>query len=31
VVQPEGKNAMSASAWANGARLSGSKESVSLA
>lgn len=30
-VQPEGKNPMSASAWANGARLAGSKETVSLA
>lgn len=30
-VQPEGKNPMSASAWANGARLTGSKETVSLA
>jgi len=30
-VQPAGKNSMSASAWANGARLAGSSESVSLA
>jgi len=30
-VQPEGKNPMSAAAWANGARLAGSQETVSLA
>lgn len=30
-VQPEGRSSMSASAWANGARLSGSAQPVSLA